>query len=350
MFEESSGLNTVDKQPLSKKDWTISELYSKSWQIIKNHKVTWIFGAAVAATAAGSSGNFNSSSGGDSESLQKLFNGGLPEASSSAEMSKVLGDSITPFQQLFFEIVQKIPMHYYLIFVAEILFLIVVGILITVIYKSWAHASLIESVYSAFKQGKTTIAEASEAGFKHIKSFIWLDIVPWLAVFLISFVYGILIVIGFASGNTAVMIVTGILALVGLVFLLYYAILISIGVIWAYREVAISDISAKQAFWNGFKIAKKKKSASLLLGFVNNLSTMLISLIPILILAGIGFAAVATYLTTKEIPYALIGIGLLVLMIVIPVMILLGAIIQAFKASVWTIAYDKIKGKYTNES
>jgi hypothetical protein len=225
-----------------------------------------------------------------------------------------------------------------------------VGILITIIYKAWAHASLIESVYSAYKHNKTNIAEASEAGFKHIKSFIWLDIIPGLAMFLVSFIFFITIILGFMTGNTTVMILTGLIAIVGLIFLIYYAILVSIGLIWGYREVAISDQSAKSAFWNGFKIAKKKKGASILLGFVNSIAGMIVTIVPLLIIFGVGTSAVISYVMTKEIPFYLIGATILATLIILPIMILLGAIIQAFKASVWTIAYDKIKGKYTNES
>ncbi len=346
--EQKTDFHLIDEQPKSKKDWEISDLYSKSWQIVKNHKVTWIFGAAVAATAAGSS-NFNSSSSGDSESLQKLFNGGLPEASSSAEMSKVLGESINPFQQLFSEIIQRIPVYYYFILAGEILFMILLAIIITIIYRAWAHASLIASVDSAYKHNKTSISQASEAGFKHFKSFIWLDIVPGIALFLISMIFFIAIVLGFMTGNTIVMILTGLIALVGGIFLIYYAILVSIGIIWGYREVAISNQNAKQAFLNGFKIAKHKKGASLVLGVINNLSITLIMMIPIFILIGMAISGLIYYGATKQISYILIGLGFTAVIILIPLLIIIGAIAQAFKAAVWTIAYDKIKGKYTNE-
>lgn len=346
--EEKTDFHLVDEKP-SQKDWEISDLYSKSWQIIKNHKVTWIFGAAVAATAAGSS-NFNSSSSGDSESLQKLFNQGIPEASSSAEMSQVLGESIGPFQQLGQEILNRIPMHYYMILAGEILFLIVVGILISVIYRAWAHASLIESVYSAYKQSKTTIAEASESGFKHIKSFIWLDIIPWLIVFTIVFIYGFLFTLGMILGNFTVKGIVLVLGILGLIPLLYYALLISLGIIWGYREVAISDLSAKQAFWNGFKIAKKKKGASLILGIVNTFAAIIVTMIPVFLLIAAIAPSFIGYFMTKEISPVLIGLAVVATAILIPIMVILGAVVQAFKASVWTIAYDKIKGKYTNES
>jgi hypothetical protein len=349
MSEEKADFHLIDKQPISKKDWEISELYSKAWNVVKNHKVTWIFGAAVAATAMGSSGNFNSSSSGNSESIQKLFNGGLPEASSSAEMSKVLGESINPFQQLFSEIIQRIPVYYYFILAGEILFMILLAIIITIIYRAWAHASLIASVDSAYKHNKTSISQASEAGFKHFKSFIWLDIVPGIALFLISMIFFIAIVLGFMTGNTIVMVLTGLIALVGGIFFVYYAILISIGIIWGYREVAISNHSAKQAFLNGFKIAKKKKSASIILGFLNGVITGIATMIPMFAVFAVIAAGVISYIATNNVSPYLIGIGVLVIAVVIPVIIVIGAVSQAFKASVWTIAYDKIRGKYTNE-
>ncbi len=349
MSEEKTDFHLVDEQPSSKKDWEISDLYSKAWNIVKNHKVTWIFGAAVAATAAGST-NFRSNSSTNSDDLQHLFNIMPKEATSSAEMTKVLGESINPFQQLFTEIIQQIPTYYYGLLIAEILFLIIVGILITLIYRAWAHASLIESVYSAFKHNKTAIAEASEAGFKHIKPFIWLDIIPGLIIFIVAFIYGLLFALGVILGNTTIKILVLILGIIGIFPLIYYALLISIAVIWAYRETALSDLSTKTAFWKGYQIAKKKKVASLILGFINNISTLIITMAALIIPIGFGIVAFITYLNTKQIPYVLIGLSAISGLIIFPLLIVFGAIAQAFKASVWTIAYDKIKGKYTNES
>lgn len=347
--EQKTDFHLIDEQPKSKKDWEISDLYSKSWQIVKNHKVTWIFGAAVAATAAGST-NFRSSNNIDSNSLQKLFGSMPKEASSSAEMSKVLGESINPFQQLFSEIIQRIPVYYYVILTIEILLMILLAIFITIIYRAWANASLIESVYSAYKNNKTTIAEASKAGFKHIKSFIWLDIIPSLILFGVALIYGIFFAMGIILGNNTVRIGVLLLGLLGLIPLIYYGVIITTGVIWSYREVAISDLKAKTAFFNGLKIAKKKIGASLLLGFINNITSLIITVIPIMIILGFGTVAVITYITTKQISYLWIGLTLMSTLIILPIIVVISAIIQAFKASVWTVAYDKIKGKYTNES
>jgi hypothetical protein len=350
MSDEKADFHLVDEQPSSKKDWEISDLYSKAWQIVKKHKITWIFGAAVAATAAGSSSNFRSSNSVDSESIQKLFGGMPKEATSSAEMSKVLGESINPFQQLFTEIGHRIPTHYYFILGAEILFLLVIGILITIIYRAWAHASLIESVYSAYKYDKTSISEASQKSFKHLKSFIWLDIIPGLVLAVGFIIYVIALILAFSIGDLTIKIIAGILGLIGLIFLIYLTIILSIGLIWAYREVIVSGKNARIAFWNGIKIARKKRGASILLGFLNGLLATIAAVVPTLLIIGVIAAGVISYITTKTVSPFIIGAGVLAIVIVMPILVLIGAITQAFKATIWTIAYDKIKGKYTDES
>jgi len=72
-------------------------------------------------------------------------------------------------------------------------------------------------------------------------------------------------------------------------------------------------------------------------------------MIPIFILIGMAISGLIYYGATKQISYILIGLGFTAVIILIPLLIIIGAIAQAFKAAVWTIAYDKIKGKYTNE-
>jgi hypothetical protein len=120
----------------------------------------------------------------------------------------------------------------------------------------------------------------------------------------------------------------------------------TIGVIWGTRQVIISGKGAKEAFWSGIRIARKKFWSSILLGFVNTILSGLISVIPIVIIVGVVIAGVASYLMTKTISPVLIVIGVFVFIAVMVAMTIISAIMTAFKAAVWTIAYNQIKGKY----
>jgi hypothetical protein len=93
-------------------------------------------------------------------------------------------------------------------------------------------------------------------------------------------------------------------------------------------------------------MARKKIWAMLLLGLVNNVLTTLIWIVPIVIIIVLVLAGVfgGTYLHTA-IP-ALIGLGILVFLPVLFGIMLLSGITTAFKATVWTDAYLKIKDKY----
>ena len=326
-----------------KKDWEISTLYSKSWEIVKNNKVTWIFGAAVASMMGGSS-SFNSSGDFDTESFQKLFN---QEEPAREKISQVLGSSIDPITTLFNQIVQTIPFYYYVIFALEIIFLIVVGFVIRCIYSAWAHASLIESVNSAYHNHKPTIADSSQKGFAHIKSFVLLELIPMLFYLVVIPASILIFALGFSVDNFGMRVFLGVLVAIEVCLLIYVTIVINIGMIWAYREIAISDKGVKESFWDGIKIARKKFWGSLGVGALNVFLSGIVGAIPLLILIALIGWGVYSYLSTEKIsPEVVLGIAAAVI-VYIPVSLILGGMIHAFKASVWTIAYDNIKGKYT---
>ena len=130
-------------------------------------------------------------------------------------------------------------------------------------------------------------------------------------------------------------------------YAVYCVMMCSIALIWAFREVLVSDKPAKQAFWNGLKIARKKFWASLLLGVVNSILGGLLSSVPWIIF---GVFAVGGYLAFLNNLVSLwtLGVGVPLFVAALVVSTVLGAIIEAFKAATWTVAYDKIKGKYDN--
>src|SRR5205823_2003870 len=117
--------------------------------------------------------------------------------------------------------------------------------------------------------------------------------------------------------------------------------------IWAARRVVIDQKSAKQSFFLSFKIVKQKFWHMLLLGFINALCSFMVGIIlivPILIIGGIGIASFLVWQSSHSLPVILLSIGGIFLLIYIFASTLLGGILNAFKASVWTLAYAVIKG------
>lgn len=337
-------------------DWTIGELYSRSWEIIKKYKVLWLFGMVMAGAAASGLENsrWDALIPSDSEETptetdpevisEGLYQGGQVLSTST---QAGLGDQL---QQL----LSDIPTYLYILGGIEVVLLVLTGWAVLFVYGSWANASLIEGIQTALAGGNVSIRDSSEKAFRSIKPLVWLAIVPTLILILASSIIFPILAIPLIVPTTNLFIIGGLTIKVLGVFVLAIAVLIWIVVvifltlaqIWAPREVVIDKKPAKDAFFAGLRIARRKFWSMLLLGLVNTILTMVVVGIPVGIM--VGFLA-GGFLTFEKIPNVGIGLfatgGILLLAFVILGQ-LFGGIIIAFKSSVWTIAYNNIRGKY----
>ncbi len=330
-----------NKAVIEKPDWMIEELYRKAWQIVKSNKMLWVFGVAI---GAGTSFNYNNSlDKSDTEWLQKLFEGNPQQGQ---ELTHVLGTATSTTDGMISQLFSAVPPYLWIILVLEFLLLVISGIFISLIYKSWATGALLENVDRCIKGGKAAINEASEKAFKVLKPLLWLEIIPSLILTLAS-VIGLIV---FAAGIVFapnILKVIFILLMIGFVFFLAYAwIMLTASLIWATRKVVTENKPAKEALSLGYNIAKKKFWAILLLGLVNNILIVIVFGIPIVVLIGIIIGGIIAGISMKGLGIAIFIIaGLLFLALIIGLTVA-GGILNAFKASVWSLAYNNIKGKY----
>lgn len=331
-------------------DWSIGDLYNKSWQIIKKYKVLWLFGMAMAGAAGSGLENGN---------WDKL----IPSDSSPGETPieaepEIISDSVyqggrvlaTSTQAGFGDIVQNllsdIPAYLYVLGGIEVVLLLVTGWAVLFVYGAWANASLIEGVQTALADGNVSIRDSSEKAFRSIKSLVWLAIIPTLVLLLVSLVVIPLLAIPISIGGLTLKVIFGFLLGLYVLALLVIIIFLGLAQIWAPREVVIDKKPAKDALFAGIRIARRKFWSTLLLGLVNTILTMVVIGIPVGIMVGF---LVGGFLTFEKIPTLGIGLfatgGILLLLFVLLGQ-LFGGILTAFKSSVWTIAYNNIRGKY----
>lgn len=319
------------------KDWKLGELYKNSWQIIKKHKVLWLFGMAVSASSASYSSRSSSDfSQKDLENFQKFFqpNNQTPQN----DLSMVLGTATNAFFDGVGIIFTAIPAYLYLFLILELLFLFGTFVMIAIVYKSWAEAGLIEGIQVAISKGNVAIHETSEKAFRSILDIALVRIVPVFA-FILAFI--IFTFVSLFMGP-----IGPLFAAIGLIGFLYAFIIATFSQIWAVRKVVNEKLPAKQAFREGYNIARKKFWAMLLLGIVNTLLAMLISGIiaaPALITLVSGFISFEKNPTLGMI---ILGLGFFLLILFFMASGIVGGIITAFKDTVWSHAYAAIKGKY----
>jgi len=133
--------------------------------------------------------------------------------------------------------------------------------------------------------------------------------------------------------------------ILGLVFI-YGLIILSFTQIWATRVAILDKKSGRASLGAGYRLVKKKFWSMFLLGIVNTIMTLFIIAIPIGIIFGLLWAAFSLIK-----PDAILGAGLMVVRFILVIVFIFGlyllsGLLTAFKASVWTIAFHKIKDKY----
>ena len=241
MADGNDQQNKIVMPSIEPTDWTISELYSRSFELVKRYKVLWVFGMAVAGLASGTGfNNFSNFSSSDTKSIQKYLNPS-PDATPD-KISQVLGDttSQSAIADLVGNLASSIPVGIYVLLGIEILILVIAGIVVSLISSSWANAGLIQSIQTALKGTAPTIQESSEKAFPSIKPLIWLSLIPTLVLWIVTLLVAGVVAAGIVWGGS-IKFVFIILAVVAFFAWAYAIIKLVLAQIWAQRIVIIEN-------------------------------------------------------------------------------------------------------------
>lgn len=263
----------------------------------------------------------------------------------SEQITQVLGASINPLTATIQNVFSAIPAFVWPLLAVEILSLIVLGIVVSLISSSWAQAALIQAIQICLNNQQATIRESSEKAFSSIKSLIWLRIVPNLIFVGISLVGFTVLIVGFVLTGGFIRVIFGILLFALFLIFLYFLILLNLIQIWAQRIAVLDKKSGKASFASGYKIAKKKFWSMLLLGLINTIFSGIVYGIPFLILIGLIIGALSLFSEQSLIAILIAG-GVIFFIVITLGFTLLSGLLTAFKASIWTVAYNNIRGKY----
>ncbi len=327
-------------------DWSISDLYHRSWEIVKKHKVLWVFGMAVGVGMG--SLNFNGNSRAWDRLTDKLLKEGPPSSPALPEAgTQVLGAaSSSPWGEMLSQLFAHVPVYFYVILGIELLALVLVATVVALVSKAWSEASLIQGIQAALHNHTVSIKDASANAFKSIKQLVLLAFIPGLLFWIASIGAIGLPIMGIILGPILLKVVSGLVLFIGVFVWIAAVILLTLTLIWAVRKVIMDDKPWRDAFWESFRMAKRKFWSMLLLGLVNTILSLLIIGGPILILVGLVVGGLLSFEGNPGLAIGLfVGGGVLGLAFVLGYLLLVG-IVTAFKASTWTIAYNQIRGKY----
>jgi hypothetical protein len=323
----------------NKADWQIGDLYRQAWQIVKTHKILWIFGMVAAATSGGFRGNFSNFGNLNKQSTATSHT--TPSVPAMADSFHAIGQAV---MQLF----SHVPVWIYGLLIIEFIVTIIFGFVILYIYQQWALGSLLAGVQLAIEKKPVSIEESSTVALHRLPTLLWLGFVPGVCLIIVFFVLGIPLIAGLILGNAAIKIITGIL--LTLVILAWITIIIglSLSMIWALRRAIDEPMSGMAALKAGFHMAKKKFWSMLLLGMVNGIAVGFVIVIPIIILVVIGVIGFVIFIANNAAGPILLMLAVplfLVFMVGFPVLL---GIATAFKTTVWSLAYMTMKGHKTS--
>lgn len=311
----------------------IWEIYKQAFAIVKRNKTLWIFGMALALYSGSQGMNISNLRGFTNfdnflSSPDKQVNNLLPKAA----------ETLTPLLDYLKNLFFSIPVSLYILLGLGIAVAVVIGLIISLLVSSWAKGAAIGAINDAYDGKTVTLRSGALLGLKSLKEMIWLSVIPWLLYFLALIVFGGLSMLLFLIPFLGILLM---FLIVPLAIIVFFAIIAT--QIWAQRVCVLEGKSGKEAFLEGFKIAKANLGEMLLLGCTNCLlncciGVILISALVLLIGLGFGLTAINQYLGVIFI----IGIGTIILVLII-LSTLIGGIYTIFKYSTWNILYRKIK-------
>lgn len=327
-----------------KPDWNIGELYEKAFNIVKKHKVLWIFGAAAGGAASVNNFNFNG--------FERMFEDTPTKEQSGEQVSQVLGaaTSNSAFTDSLGQVFSTIPPFVYGLLALEIIAFILLSIVVALVTRAWVTGAFLQGTKLASEDKNVSIAESSKLAFPAIKSLIWIQVIPGLLFALICIPIFAILVIGLAAGNTSVKVLFSFLLFGAIIAFIVAGLFLTMIGIWGERKIAFEGVSGSQGFKSGLAITKRKFWSSLLLGFVNNILAIAIMigvvLAFIILVALFGFLIFILWKDAPALAIMLGGIGVVVFIAALIAATVIQGMVTAFKATVWTLAYNNIKGKY----
>ncbi len=365
------------------KDWSISTFYSKAWALTKENKKLWILGLAVTIFASGgSSNNFNFGDMFDSGSEDKSSQyeeevGFLPTPVEAQTKDYTLDSSISEettenpeslvlldaefnllnldesmdseagqedFEgseefSIFFNalgqsmqnVFKNLPLWIYPLFAIEMIIFIIYAVIFGFFASSWSVAALIKGIARADQDADWSLTEVSQSSIKHVKSLIWLSIVPTIAIVvfsaLVMAVVGIAIAIFKEWG-----LLTMFVAAIGLVYVWFRYL---VALTWAIRHCVLEEMRGMESIKKGWTTASKTIFKTFRLGIANTIVSMLVSIVVFLPLIGVAMATVLPQILLGSFsPLAFIP-AVIVLFITLPVSGLVQGILTVFTYATW---------------
>ena len=349
----------------------IGKILKRAWHILWNYKILWIFGILLAITSGGGGGGNN---GGGSANTGFNFNGNNGAGNSyNPAWVQQLNDWFQQNVEPWFNHPERYIATFIWIGVGLLLFILVVGAIFAII-RYVSETSVIRMVNEYEQTGtKVGFKKGWKMGWSRAAFRMWLiDLILSLPVILFMLLLlglGVAVYFGVSNGSR-VTAVTGIVAAIGCAFLFIFVfviLMVFLGLLRHFfvRMAALENVRVGESFRKGWQMFKRNwKSAGLMwlvmLGigigltiagfivFFLLIPVYIVLLLPAAIVAAIpGLIAFGiTSLFSGGVIAWIIG-GFVALpfffLVLFAPLTLIGAWVQVFDSSVWTLTYREMK-------
>lgn len=344
----------------------------RAWYILWNYRVLWLFGLILAVTAGGGSGG---NGGGGNSGYQ--FNRG--DGGNNFQPGGPSGPVEQWFQDFFRPLTQmpekQLIMTLIWVVVGLLCFFLLIGIIFAI--ARYVSETAVIRMVNEYEQSDVKVGFRQGWGYGWSRTSWRLFLInllvnlPALVMLLLMLIIGV-IVFFLVKGGTKITAVTGIvgsIGLIGLFFTMLFAVIILEVVLHLLREFfwracALENLGVMDSLRSGFDLVKRNwKSAGLMwlimlgvsiawvvvtiLLFFLLIPLYIVMAMPGIIVAGIPalivYGVTSTFLSTPlaAIVALIIALPLFFLVTFSPLLIV-GAWMQIFKSSVWTLTYRDI--------
>ncbi len=345
----------------------IGKILKRAWHILWNYKVLWIFGILLAITVGGSNG------GGGNSGYR--FNGNVGNGNTYLNTPRLQEFNHWAQQNLdpLFTYPREHIATLIWIGVGLLLFILVIGAIFAII-RYVSETSVIRMVNEYEQTGtKVSFKQGWKMGWSRAAFRMWLiDLILGLPVLLfVLLLLGLGAAVYFSvTGGSQAIAVSGVVAAIGCAFLFIFAFVILMIVLMLLRHffvrmAALENTGVGESFRRGWQMFKRNwKSAGLIwlvmlgigigltiVGFVTFfllIPVYIVLLLPAAIVAVIpglvafGITSIFSGGVLAWIVGGLVALPFFFLVLFAP-LLLIGAWIQVFNSSVWTLTYREMK-------
>lgn len=330
-----------------------SKIIKRSWYLTWKNKWLWVCGLVLSAFSGSMYRGGGSGSGSSSPSTSPTPN--FDPSDIKEKTSYVLGAATNNLSDW----LASVPVSNWVLIGTLVLLLIILGIVCSLVLRSWAKGALILGFEDAEKEIEVSLKTISSYGLANIKSLILYGIISGVMSFLITvaliLVFGLVYFITTLLGNlgTVLLIILGIFAFI---FLIYLLLIFAMVNVYAERLITIHSFSPWEAWKKGIVLSRHNFVNTLIMGSVNvfiGFITALLGLIVTVIVLGLP-AYYIIYPIFKDgfsMPgfTQIVAIVVLVLIFSISTMVF-NAVFEVFKYGNWNLFFSQaFKIKEENE-